>query len=323
MPILTFEEFVDGQWRTACYWRCKESTRRCVDSALSRQLLPEFGSQVLDKICPRDVHRWFDNYSQSAPGGANRTLDILRQVMNYAIVCGHLAENPTHGVSRNRRRQLTRFLSHKEIDRLHAALDSHQGRGPGRQQAEIIRLLLLTGCRRGEIVRLRWSEVGENALHLVDGKTGARTVLLSTQARAILKRQTREESEFVFPSSRDSSQARSTELSLWRKVRVRADIEDVRLHDLRHNYASHAVMNGVPVPVVARLLGHANTAMTLRYAHVGDWDTEIAAERVGTAMAAALAGGLNPDGNRQGEPTSGDNHGIGLRKQLPTRGLSK
>ncbi len=323
MSIPTFQDFVDGQWRTACYCRCKESTRRCVDSALSRQLLPEFGRQSLDKICPGDVHQWFDKYSQTAPGGANRTLDILRQIMNHAVACGHLGENPTHGVSRNRRPQLTRFLSHDEIDRLNAALDSHQGRGSGRQQAEIIRLLLLTGCRKGEIVRLRWSEVGEDALHLADSKTGPRTVLLNTQARAIIKRQTRKESAFVFPSLRDSSQPRSTELSLWRKVRTKADIEDVRLHDLRHNYASHAVMNGVPVPVVARLLGHASTAMTLRYAHVGDWDTQIAAERVGTAMAAALAGALNPDGSRQGQPTSGDNHGIGFRKQLPTRGLSK
>ena len=318
MSTPTFQDFVDGQWRTACYCRCKESTRRCVDSALSRQLLPEFGSQSLDKICSGDVHQWFDKYSQTAPGGANRTLDILRQIMNHAVACGHVGENPTHGVSRNRRPRLTRFLSHDEIDRLHAALDSHQGRGSGRQQAEIIRLLLLTGCRRGEIVRLRWSEVGENALHLADSKTGPRTVLLNTQARAIIKRQTRKESAFVFPSLRDSSRSRSTELSLWRKVRTRADIEDVRLHDLRHNFASHAVMNGVPVPVVARLLGHANTSMTLRYAHVGDWDTQVAAERVGTAMAAALDGALTLAGKHQSQPTRDDNQDPGFRKRCPT-----
>ena len=320
--MLTFQDFVNGPWRTACYRRCKESTRRRVDSALRRQLLPKFGNQSLNGICPEDVHLWFDDYSQTAPGGANRTLDILRQIMNHAVECGHVAENPAIGVSRNRRPQLTRFLSHDEIGRLHAVLDSHQGRGSGRQQVEIIRLLLLTGCRKGEIVRLRWSEVGEKALHLADSKTGPRTVLLSTQASAILQRQPRQESEFVFPSLRNVSQSRSNELSLWRKVRKKAQIEDVRLHDLRHNFASHAVMNGVPVPVVARLLGHTNSGMTLRYAHVGDWDTQAAAERVGTAMAALLAGTLHPAGKSRGQPACADEQCARSRKLPPTRSSS-
>ena len=319
MPTPTFQDFVSGPWRTACYRRCKESTRRRVDCALQRQLLPKFGNQSLNEISQTDVHLWFDEYSKTAPGGANRTLDILRQIMNHAIACGHIEENPTHGVSRNRRPQLTRFLSRDEIDRLHAVLNSHQGRGSGRQQVEIIRLLLLTGCRRGEIVRLRWSEVGERALHLADSKTGPRTVLLSTQARAILKRQPRIESEFVFPSLQDLSQSRSTELSLWRKVRKKAHIEDVRLHDLRHNFASHAVMNGVPVPVVASLLGHATAAMTLRYAHVGDWDTQDAAERVGAAMAAVLAGASYPAGNHQFQATSGHENEANSRNLIRHR----
>lgn len=239
--------------------------------------------------------------------------------MNHAIECGHIAENPTSGVTRNPRPQLTRFLSRDEIDRLHTVLDSHQGRGSGQQQAEILRLLLLTGCRRGEIVCLRWSEVGENALHLVDSKTGPRTVLLNAQAQAIMKRQPREGSEFVFPSLRDSSKHRSTELSLWRKIRKQAHIEDVRLHDLRHNFASYAVMNGVPVPVVSRLLGHTNAGTTLRYAHLGDWETQLAAERVGTAIAAALAGSVHQAADRKRQALSDDEHGAGSRNQFPNR----
>lgn len=278
-----------------------------------------FGRRSLDEIGRADVHLWFDGYSLTAPGGANRTLDVFRQIMNHAVECGHIAENPTSGVTRNRRPQLTRFLTRDEIGRLHAVLDSHQGRGSGRQQAEILRLLLLTGCRRGEIVFLRWSEVGGNALHLADSKTGPRTVLLNAQAQAILKRQPREGSEFVFPSLRDSSRPRSTELSLWRKVRKQARIEDVRLHDLRHNFASYAVMNGVPVPVVSRLLGHANAGMTLRYAHMGDWETQLAAERVGTAIAAALAGSVHLAANRQRQPTTGNEHGTDRRNPFPNR----
>ena len=126
-------------------------------------------------------------------------------------------------------------------------------------------------------------------LPLSDSKTGPRTVFLSAQARAILKRQSRTPSPYVFPAAADPSHARSSELSLWRKVRRQAGIEDARLHDLRHTFASHAVMRSVPLPVVSRLLGHSRTRMTLRYAHVSDREIEAAAERVGVGIAAILA----------------------------------
>ena len=285
----TFRRFVAGPWKAACYDRCKPSTRRRMDSALQMQLLPTFGARPLDRIRRAAVHLWFDCYSRTAPGGANRTLDVLRQILNHAIACGHLATNPTRSVTRNPRRKLTRFLSRAEIDHLHAALDVHQGRGSGQQQAEIIRLLLLTGCRKGELVCLRWLEVDGDELHLTDSKTGPRTVFLNAQAQAILARRPRTGHAYVFPSSVDSSQPRSTELSLWRKVRQQAGIEDVRLHDLRHTFASHAVMRDVPLPVVSRLLGHTRARMTLRYAHVSDRETEAAAERIGISIATILS----------------------------------
>lgn len=290
MMAPTLRDFVAGPWKTACYDRCKPSTRRRMDGALRTQLLPAFGARPLDRIRPAAVHRWFDRYSRTAPGGANRTLDVLRQILNHAVACGHLARNPTRGVTRNRRPKPTRFLSRTEIVRLHAALDAHRGRGSGRQQVDVIRLLLLTGCRKSEIVKLRWSEVEKDALHLRDGKTGPRTVFLNAKARAILADQPRTGAPHVFPSLDDSSAARSAELSLWRKVRRQAGIDDARLHDLRHTFASHAVLGGVPLPVVARLLGHARERTTLRYAHVSDSETEAAVERIGAGLAAALAG---------------------------------
>ena len=94
----------------------------------------------------------------------------------------------------------------------------------------------------------------------------------------------------MFPSPRDPAYPRRPGHSFWYRVRREAGIEDVRLHDLRHTMASHAVMNGVPVPVVSRLLGHSNVQMTLRYAHLADRDIEAAAERVGSAMAQVMAG---------------------------------
>ena len=138
MAVPSFERFVEGSWRTACFDRCKPSTRRRMDSALRTQLLPTFGGRRLDEIGSSTVHAWFDRYSQTAPAGANRVLDILRQIFNYAIECGHLDSNPARGVRHNPRPRVTRFLSQDEVRRVYAALDAHRGRGSGQQQADII-----------------------------------------------------------------------------------------------------------------------------------------------------------------------------------------
>ena len=284
-PLL--RDFVANEWRQAHFDRYKPSTKKGVRSVLEGRMLPAFGSKQLDRITPAQVRKWFDAFSRAAPGNANSALKLLRQIMNFAIACGYIDANPMRGIRRNRRPALTRFLSREEIGRLHKALDRQTRKG-GREQADIIRLLLLTGCRKGEIVRLRWSEVDGDRLVLADGKTGPRTLPLNTQARRILERQPRDGSSFVFPSPRDPSRPRSRNLALWYRVRREAGIEDVRLHDLRHTHASHAVMNGVPVPVVSRLLGHSNVRMTLRYAHLGDRDIEAAAERVGQSIATIM-----------------------------------
>ena len=207
--------------------------------------------------------------------------------MTFAVAFGHVEVNPARGIRRNRRPALTRFLSREEIARLYAVLDAQTRRG-SRQQADIVRLLLLTGCRRGEIIGLRWSEVHDGMLALADSKTGPRTVPLGSRARAILDRQPRGRSPFVFPSPLDPTRPRGPDLPFWYRIRREAGIEDVRLHDLRHTMASHAVMNGVPVPVVSRLLGHSNVKMTMRYAHLGDRDIEAAAERVGETIGALM-----------------------------------
>ena len=282
VPLL--RDFVEGEWKEAHFDRYKPSTRRSVGIVLASRILPAFGGKPLDRIAPAQVRRWFDAWSHTAPGGANKGLELLRQIVNFAIARGYVEKNPARGIRPNRRPRLTRFLSREEIARLHRALDGRT-READRQPADIIRLLLLTGCRRGEIVGLRWSEVGEDALMLADSKTGPRRVPLNGPARRILERQPRGESPFVFPSPRDPSRPRCSEFRLWRRVRGEAGIEDVRLHDLRHTHASHAVMNGVPVPVVSRLLGHSQVRMTLRYAHLGDREIEAEAERIGQAIA--------------------------------------
>ena len=257
-------DFVAGEWKSACYARYKAWTRNGVNQALRRQLLPAFGVLALDKINAVDVSRWFDRYSATSPGGANYTLSVLRQIFNHAIAVGHVRNNPTRGIKQNPRRKLTRFLSQEEIRRLHQVLDQCVVERPSRRaNADIIRLLLLTGCRKNEIDGLRWREIKEDGLELLDSKTGPRRVFLNAEARAILDQQPRTGSPYVFPSPLDSSRPRSRRsIPFWNLVRKKAGIEDVRLHDLRYTFASHAVMQGIPLPTVARLLGHRHVSMT-------------------------------------------------------------
>ena len=185
------------------------------------------------------MNRWFGIYSTTAPGGANKALEVMCQILNHAKVHGHLETNPASSIRHNPGRKLNRFLSRDEINRLHEELDSCVAERPSRAaQADIIRLLFYTGCRSGEIRNLKWDEVGDNTLDLADTKTGPRRVYLNSEARAIIKRQPRTGDSHVFPSPHDPSRPLAETLSLWYRVRKRAGIEDVRLHDLRHSCAS-------------------------------------------------------------------------------------
>ena len=280
-----FCAFATGPWKEAVLDHCKPQWRERLARDLKRQLLPSFGSLRLDHIGPRHVEAWFDAYSRAAPGAANMALQTLRRIMKFAVAHGHISSDPTRRIRRNRRPPLTRFLSRQEIARLYKTLERMVEKRPAYQpQADMIRLLLLTGCRRGEITRLRWCEVHSASLRLIDAKTGPREVWLSTAAQALIERQPRAGAAWVFPSPRNSSRPCGNEIGLWYRARREAGIEDVRLHDLRHTFASHAVMSGVPLPLVARLLGHSRLSMTLRYSHVQDKEVAAAAERTGTAI---------------------------------------
>jgi len=287
-----FRDYALGEWKDASGARWGKSQRTLVDWTLKKHFLPAFGSIPLDRIRRHDVERWFDDYSKTAPGGANHALSLLRQILRSAVATDLIAADPTRGIRKNPRPKFTRFLSTEEIDRLHRALHRLVEERPSyRAQSDIIRLLLLTGCRKGEIQQLKWSEIDGDVLRLETSKTGPRTVWLSEAARAILARQPRTGGAFVFPSPRNPARPRTAEtMRLWDRARAEARIEDVRLHDLRHTVASQAVARGVALPTVARMLGHSDPKMTLRYTHVRDPDVEDAAERIGKVIQAAMAG---------------------------------
>ena len=290
-----FRDFVQDEWLPAYRRRCAPSSCRFANRVLERQLIPAFGHLPLDAIRRTDVERWFDAYNRTAPGGANKALEILGQIMNAALAAGHVDTAFVKGIAKNPRPKLTRFLSAEEIERLHRVLDRLVEERPSRrQQADVVRLLLLTGCRKGEILKLQWSEVDGDRLNLASTKTGPRRVWLSQAARAILARQPCAAGPYVFPSPMHPDKPLSNALHFWHRARKEAGLDDVRLHDLRHTVASQAVARGVPLSTVARMLGHAHPVMTLRYAHVGNRELQAAVERIGKAIGAAIETSESP-----------------------------
>jgi len=286
-----FDAFVAGPWRDQKFARLKPSGQRSTASYVKSRLLPAFGKMHLDEIDRAKIVRWFEGYSKTYPGGANRSLEILMTVLEFALVCGHIDANPAKGIKKNPKKTLNRFLSTQEIRRLSEVLSEAEQDSPTHKQgADIVRLLLLTGCRHREITYLRWDMVRGDTIKFPDTKTGPRDVHLSTEVKTIIKAQPRTKHPWVFPSKTDPARPRDSVQDFWAVVRKRAGIEDVRVHDLRHTFASHAVMKGVGVPMVSKLLGHRKTAMTLRYTHVADKDAEEAAERIGVVLWEVLQG---------------------------------
>lgn len=257
--------------RAASKW--KPSTRRSFDSYLRSTLLPTFGTKRLEEITSVEVATWFHSYSRTAPGGANRTLSILKSMLNSAVDWGMLTGEGRRlhgGIRKNRRPPRGRLLNFDQIRRLGEALRESEARYP--DDVDTIRLVLLTGCRSGEIRRLGWSEVQEDRLELADAKTGPRTVHLGTAARELLAGRLRTgTSPFVFQSQHKMNCPRSTLGVSWPKIRAQAGLPiDIRLHDLRHTFASHAVMGGESLLVTGGLLGHRQAESTARYAHLFD-----------------------------------------------------
>jgi integrase len=217
------------------------------------------------------VARWFHSYSRTSPGGANMALAAITTVLNWAKASGKLPKatpNPAAPIRKNRRPPRGRMLSSAQVLALRRLLMARQGES---QAVDVIHLLLLTGCRFGEIAGLTWAEVLSDRLTLKDAKTGPRDVFLSKPARDILKRlKERAGVVFnVFPSRVSSTGHIVSVTSIWEQLRKRAGLpDDIRLHDLRHTFASHALLAGESLPTTGRLLGHATPRTTQRYAHL-------------------------------------------------------
>ncbi len=198
-------------------------------SYLRNRILPWFGDRPVAAINRSDVQRWFAGLH--ATPAADRSLPVLSTIMRQAEVYGHRPDdsNPCTGLRRYRRRGRERFLTVDETRRLGEALAAREAAAP--LPAAAVRLLLLTGCRQGEIRTLQWRDYRSGHLFLADSKTGPRTVWLSSAARLVLEDLPRT-SDWAFPAATGAS-AMSTETlyRFWRTLRTAADLRGLRLHD--------------------------------------------------------------------------------------------
>lgn len=264
----TYTAFLQSYWEVAApTW--KPSTREIQNIYRRTHLDHAFPGKFIDEISHADAVRWHAELTRSSgPGAANRAMEILKAMFGKAEAWGYLPEysDPFCGMKRNRGRKIERFLSPDEMARLGRALAAHRAVNP--VEVAVISLLALTGCRRGEILNLTWGEVQGRKLKLTDSKTGPRVVWLGQEARAVLDRfPRRKRGQLVFTFD---VLPRSALDFFWQRLRSEAGLGDVRLHDLRHNYASLAARSSETLPMIGSLLGHKHLSTTARYAHLDD-----------------------------------------------------
>lgn len=234
---------------------------------------------------------------------ATKSIKLLGAIFKFAIGRRLCVENPCAGVKTFPDGRRERFLSPAELARLGDTLTVAQAEGARPGHVTIIRLLALTGARKNEIGRLRWAEVDvdRGLLRLSDSKTGRKVVRLGSAALALLSEQERTKSPYVFPDPRDPAQPIRNLDWAWVGFRKRAGLDDVRIHDLRHSFASVGLAGGQALPLIGKLLGHAHVSTTQRYAHLADDPLRAAADHISASIDAALAGRTAADTLAEGE----------------------
>lgn len=296
--------------------RCKPSTQAEYKRSVELFINPRLGTRKVTDIERRDIADLHHSL-RHIPYQANRTLGVLSKMFNLAEVWGLRPDgsNPCLHVKKYPEQKRERFLSPEEFAELGKALRAVEQDGSETKSAvAAIRLLMLTGCRLGEIMTLKWGHVdlARHELRLPDSKTGAKVVHFGKTAADILKGIARlDDTPYVITGRKPGS--RLTDLQHpWRRIRDKANLPDVRIHDLRHSYASGALAPGEGLPMIGKLLGHTQVQTTARYAHLANDPVKLAAGRVSDTIGAAIMGKAAKPPARRGQnrrkasPTSED-----------------
>lgn len=270
--------------------RWKPATVRSMRSMADVHILPALGRRKVRDVTPEEVARWHLDVTARSTA-ARMALSTLSGLMLYAEDHGlrAIGTNPCRGLRKKQRGHRGQLLPAATVKRLWAALDRLQARIP--DACDAVRLLLLTGARRSEILGLEWDRIVGARAVLEDSKTGPRTIWLNTRARTILDaRKVTASGPFVFPMSKGDKPMYAIDRE-WTAIRAEARTGPLRLHDLRHHFASVAVSNGIDLRLVSQLLGHHDLDSTLGYAHLATDALMKSASRVSGYIDRALRGG--------------------------------
>ncbi len=307
----TVAELAERYIETHVQVNCEENTVRSYVRTLRQHVVPALGHiplSELDRAHVSDLH----GRLQDRPAQANLSVRVLSGMLRAAEAWGLLApgRNPCRTVRHYREAPRERFLAPDEYRRLGAVLAAADSRGSVYPSAvAAIRLLLLTGCRKQEILSLRWDDIDRSSgkIRVRDGKTGPRQVPLTPAVAAVLDsaRATLcpEDSPWVIPGKAGGKGYLKGLDRIWRELRERADLSDVRIHDLRHSYASMGLALGEGLPVIGKLLGHGKMGTTARYAHLMLDAEKASAARIGQDLGSFMLqeGGEYVDGEGQAD----------------------
>ena len=288
----TVAEVAERYLREHTAVQCKPRTLKIRRTVIANHIVPAMGKVALAAVRPEHAIELHQRMA-GIPAQANIAIATLSHIFGKAQVWGLVedGENPCLSVTRYRSRKRERFLTEAEFARLGRVLEEAPAIGGASAEAiAAIRLLTLTGCRRNEILTLRWADVNlpGRELRLRDAKTGPRAVPLAPAAvRVLAGLPGSGRGEWVIPGRKPGTHLRKLG-NTWRVLRARADLPGVRLHDLRHSVASRALALGEELPMIGKLLGHRRIESTVRYAHLARSSVHQAAERVANGIAADI-----------------------------------
>ena len=261
---------------------------------IEKRINPALGTKKVQAVSRTDVARLHSGL-RSTPYEGNRTLALVSKMMALAEAWGHRpdASNPCRHITKFPEAKRERFLSADEIGRLGDVLARAEHEGTESKAAvAAVRLLAVTGCRRGEILTLEWEHVDfENGcLRLAQSKTGPKIVYLAPAALEILQAiEHQDGNPFVIVGAKPGTHLVNL-TKPWARLRKLAGLDGVRLHDLRHGFAAIGAAGGLSLPVLGKLLGHTQPGTTARYAHLVGDPLRKAAAQVGGQIAAAMGG---------------------------------
>jgi len=274
--------------------RLKPGTATEYRRNLRRFILPALGRLKVADVTRAEVAK-FHHDLRHIPYQANRNLEVISKMFSMAEMWGMRPDgsNPRLHIKKYPEEKRERYLSQKELSDLGSVLNEAEEMGVDDIYAiSAIRLLIFTGCRLNEIMSLKWTEVdfANSCLRLSDSKTGARVVHLGPPALDLLKNLTRQPKNPWVICGKIPGTNRKEIQKFWQRIRKRAGIEDVRIHDLRHSFASNAVAQGMSLPMIGKLLGHTQVQTTARYAHLAADPVKAAATSISSDIFDSLNG---------------------------------